>query len=288
MATSFESFQKRRLRTSYVSVIISISLVLFMLGILGLVVLQSSKVANHFREEIVISLYLKDDATTEELQSFKDDLLREDYVKTLKYISKDEARKELGEDFLGFLGENPLKNVIDLHLKAEFVTPKQMAELKKRFDREDFIYEISYDKVLVEKLEENINKISFWILIVSGFFGLIAILLINSSIRLSIYAKRFNIKTMQMVGATKSFIRRPFILQSLKLGLIGAFVALIGLGAVVYYVDLNVPTFGLLENYMLLIYVALGIVFVALFITWISTFFATRRFLNLHTNELYE
>ncbi len=287
MNTSYESFQKRRLRTSYFSVIISIALVLFMLGILGLVVLQSQKVANHFREEIEISLKLKDDANQQELDAFREDILRENYVKNLEYISKEEAAKEIGDD-INVLGFNPLKNQFLLHLNAEFVTPQKMKELENRFDKETFIYEVDYNKVLVEKLDENIEKISFWILVVSAVFGFMAILLMNSSIRLSIYSKRFNIKTMQMVGATKSFIRRPFIVQGLKLGFIGAFLALCALGALVYYVDYHIPTFGLLEDYMILIYVALGVISVAFLITWLSTFFAAQRFLNLNTNDLYE
>ncbi len=288
MATAYESFQKRRLRTSYFSVIVSISLVLFLFGILGFVVLQSSKVANHFKEEVVISLFLKDDAPVSEIEAFKNDLLHEDYVKVLNYISKEDAKKELGEDFLQLLGENPLKNLIELHLNADYVNSEMLKTLESKFQKETFIYEISYDKVLVKQLEKNIKKISFWLLIVCAFFVVIAILLINSSIRLSIYSKRFNIKTMQMVGATKSFIRRPFIIQSLKLGFIGSIIAILGLAVVVYYVNQAVPSFGLLDDYKVLIYFALSVVLMAFFITLISTFFAAQRFLNLHTNKLYE
>ncbi len=288
MATAYESFQKRRLRTSYFSVIVSISLVLFMFGILGFVVLQSSKVANHFKEEVVISLFLKDDAPISEVEAFKNDLLHEDYVKVLNYISKEDAKKELGEDFLQLLGENPLKNLVELHLNADYVNSEMLKTLESKFQKETFIYEISYDKVLVKQLEKNIKKISFWLLVICAFFIVIAILLINSSIRLSIYSKRFNIKTMQMVGATKSFIRRPFIMQSLKLGFVGSIIAIIGLAVVVYYVNQAVPSFGLLDDYKVLLYVALSVVLMAFFITLISTFFAAQRFLNLHTNKLYE
>lgn len=128
---------------------------------------------------------------------------------------------------------------------------------------------------------------SFWLLVLSGFFGLVAIILINSSIRLSIYSKRFNIKTMQMVGATKRFIRKPFIWQSIKLGLLGAFIAFVGLSIIIYYVDSYIPTLELIKDYISICYVAGGVLFIAFFITWISTFFATQRFLNLQTNDLY-
>jgi len=291
MATSFDSFQKRRLRSSYASVVISIALVLFMLGILGLILLKSTKVANHFKEEIVMSLFLKDSISTKQIESLQTSLLEKPYTRNLNYVSKETAAKaytkDLGEDFLEFLGDNPLKNGVDLYLKADYVTPEKMEVLEKELSQNQFISEVNYNKPLVNKLTENIRKISFWLLVSSGFFCLIAILLINYSIRLSIYAKRFNIKTMQMVGATKKFIRRPFILQSIKLGFIAAIFALLALGLVVYYVNKFIPTLELLEDQLSLAYVAIFVILISFVITWLSTFFATQRFLNLQTNDLY-
>ncbi|MDO6744378.1 permease-like cell division protein FtsX [Tenacibaculum soleae] len=291
MTNSFDSFQKRRLQSSYVSVVVSIALVLFMMGVLGLVLLKSTKVANHFKEKVVMTLFLKDAVTDTQLKKFKEILQKKTYTKKVVYISKNEAAKtykrDLGEDFIKFLGDNPLKNGIDIYLKADFVTPKKMDEIKKGFIKNDFVAEINYDKPLVELLTKNIQKISFWLLVLSGFFGLVAIILINSSIRLSIYSKRFNIKTMQMVGATKSFIRKPFIWQSIKLGVLGAVISLIGLAIVIYYLNKYIPTLELLTDYVSLAYVTGGVLFTAFFITWISTFFATQRFLNLQTNDLY-
>ncbi|WP_271406279.1 cell division protein FtsX [Tenacibaculum soleae] len=291
MTNSFDSFQKRRLQSSYVSVVVSIALVLFMMGVLGLVLLKSTKVANHFKEKVVMTLFLKDAVTDIQLKKFKETLQKKTYTKKVVYISKNEAAKtykrDLGEDFIKFLGDNPLKNGIDIYLKADFVTPKKMNEIKKGFIKNDFVAEINYDKPLVELLTKNIQKISFWLLVLSGFFGLVAIILINSSIRLSIYSKRFNIKTMQMVGATKSFIRKPFIWQSIKLGVLGAVISLVGLAIVIYYLNKYIPTLELLTDYVSLAYVTGGVLFTAFFITWISTFFATQRFLNLQTNDLY-
>ncbi|WP_428742626.1 cell division protein FtsX [Tenacibaculum sp.] len=291
MTTSFDSFQKRRLQSSYISVVVSIALVLFMIGVLGLVLLKSTKVANHFKEKVVMTLFLKDEVTDENVKSLKESIKKETYVNKVVYIPKEEAAKEykkdLGEDFLQFLGDNPLKNGIDIYLKADYVTPEKMTELETSFGKNQFVAEVNYDKPLVQLLTKNIQRISFWLLVLSGFFGLVAIILINSSIRLSIYSKRFNIKTMQMVGATKSFIRKPFIWQSIRLGMLGAFIAISGLSIVIYYVDKYIPTLELLTDYLALGYVAGGIVLVAFFITWISTFFATQRFLNLQTNDLY-
>ncbi len=291
MTNSFDSFQKRRLRSSYASVVISIALVLFMIGMLGLILLKSTKVANHFKQEVVMSLFFKDEVTKKQIEPFREALSKESFTRELYFISKEEAAKtyseDLGEDFLEFLGTNPLKNGLDLHLKADYVTPEKMLELQKRFSKNTLIADVSYDKPLVEQLTKNIQKISFWLLVISGFFVLISVILINSSIRLSIYAKRFNIKTMQMVGATKSFIRKPFIWQSIKLGFVGAFVALIGIVVVIYYVDKNIPSLELLKDYLSLIYLGSIIIVASFTITWLSTYFATQRFLNLQTNDLY-
>jgi len=151
----------------------------------------------------------------------------------------------------------------------------------------NFVDDVNYDNDLVNLMNDNVKKISFWILLISGLFTLIAVLLINSSIRLAVYSKRFTIKTMQMVGATKRFIRRPFIWRSVKLGIVGAIIALIGMAVVLYYVDKMFPELTLLNNPVLLAGL-FGFVFaLGILITWISTFFATQRFLNLNTDRLY-
>jgi cell division transport system permease protein len=291
MPPKFESYQKRRLASSYISVVISIALVLFMVGVLGLVLLKSTAVANRVKEKVAITLYLKDKVSTKQIGSFRAAIVKEKFTKRITYTSKSQAAKqfskEIGEDFLAFLGENPLKNEIDIFLNAAYITPEKLQEIETKFLKNAFVADVSYDKTLVNLLTNNIERISFWLLVLSGFFGLVAIILINSSIRLSIYSKRFNIKTMQMVGATKSFIRRPFIWQGVKLGLIGAFLALIGLAVVIYYLDSFAPSLGLLKDYVTIGYLVSGVLSAAFIITWLSTFFATQRFLNLQTDELY-
>ncbi len=291
MSVSFDKYQKRRLRSSYFSVIVSISLVLFMVGVLGLILLKSTSVANHVKEKTAMTLFLKDNISKKNIEDLRESLLKEKFTRAIVYISKNEAAKshskDLGEDFVQFLGTNPLKNGIDIYLKAEFVTPEKMAEIEKRFQKNAFVLDVSYDKPLILFLTKNIQKISFWLLVVSAFFALISILLINSALRLSVYSKRFNIKTMQMVGATKSFIRKPFLLQGIKLGMIGSIISLIGLGTVIYYTDKYIPSLQLLNDYMLLSYLFGGVLVVAFLITWLSTYFATQRFLNLQTDELY-
>jgi len=291
MSFNFDSYQKRRLRSSYFSVVISIALVLFMVGFLGLVLLKSTQVANHFKEEVVITLFLKNDTSKDQIENLRNSLIKEIFTRKIVFISKDDAAKfyaeDLGEDFVNYLGTNPLKNSIDIYLNPGFVTPEKMGEIADRFKDNSYVFEVSYDKPLVTFLTQNIQRVSFWLFVVSSFFGLIALILINSSIRLSVYSKRFNIKTMQMVGATKGFIRKPFIWNGIQLGFIGAIISLIGLSVVIYYIDQKLPTLQLTTDYTTLTYLGGGILIIAFVISWLSTFFATQRFLNLQTEKLY-
>ena len=291
MASSFEKYQKRRLITSYFSVVISIALVLFLVGLLALLVLNTKKVADHFKEQIALSIYLKDTAKEVEIDQLEKTLALSEYTKDIEFVSKEEAAKayskEIGEDFMEFLGYNPLQNSIDLYFNADFVSETKIAEISRDLGEKEFVDEIIYDKPLIALLNDNIKRLSFWILIVSGLLTFIAVLLINSSIRLSVYSKRFTIKTMQMVGATKRFIRRPFILKSVKLGIIGSSLSLIGMAVVLYYLDQGFPELNLISDEVLLAAIFAGVLLLGILISWLSTFFATQRFLNLKTDELY-
>jgi len=291
MSTSFDKYQKRRLISSYFSVVISISLVLFLLGCLGLLVINAKKVADHFKEQVVVTIYLNDNAKEVEVNQLEKSLAMAEYTKSTTYVSKNEAAKmmqnETGEDFMDFVGYNPLKNSIDVYLKADYVTNETLESISEELADKQFIEEIRYDNDLVELMNDNVKKITFWVLVVSALFTLIAVLLINSSIRLAVYSKRFIIKTMQMVGATKSFIRKPFIWKNVQLGLIGSVMAMIGMGLVLYYVNKSFPSLGFLEHPILLVLVFIVVIAIGVIITGISTFVATQRFLNLKTDHLY-
>lgn len=291
MSSSFEKYQKRRLISSYFSVVISISLVLFLLGLLGLLVLNSKKVADYFKEQIAITVFLKDTAKEVEITQLKQSLALAEYTKSATFVSKEDAAKDhqetLGENFIEYLGENPLQNSIDVYILADYVTPQKMEEITNELKSKDFVDDVIYDKPLIAQLTENVQRISFWVLVISGVFTFIAVLLINSSIRLSIYAKRFTIKTMQMVGATKKFIRQPFVWKSVRLGIIGAIVAMIGMAVVLYYLNESFPQLQLLGDPVLLTVLFAFILLMGVIITWISTFIATQRFLNLRTDDLY-
>lgn len=291
MSSSFERFQKRRLITSYFSVVISIGLVLFLLGLLGIIVLNTKKAAEYFKEQIPLTIYLDDAAKEAEVDQLRKSLELADYIKSVNFVSKDEAAqkqiKDMGEDFIEFLGHNPLRNSIDVHFLAEYVTSEKVAEISDDLKAKSFVEEVDYDEPLIAIVNKNVQRISFWMLVASGVFLLIAILLINSSIRLSVYSKRFTIKTMQMVGATKRFIRRPFINHSMRLGLAGSLLALAGMGGVLYYIDKTFPDLGMMDDKGIVVGIFAGVFILGLILSWLSTYFATQRFLNLQTDELY-
>ncbi|HLV15358.1 MAG TPA: permease-like cell division protein FtsX [Xanthomarina sp.] len=291
MSSSFENYQKRRLITSYFSVVLSIALVLFLLGLLGLLILNAKKVSDHFKEQVVVTIYLKELAKDVEIKQLEKSLALSEYVKSTEFVSKEQAaesmKAENGEDFMDFLGYNPLQNSIDVHLKADFVTSEHLEIIKEEALSKKFVDEVRYDNDLVTLMNNNVKKISFWVLVLSGVFTLIAVLLINSSIRLSVYSKRFTIKTMQMVGATKQFIRRPFVWKSVRLGIIGAVVAMAGVAVVLYYLNETFPELNLMQTPILIGALFMGIFLLGIVITWISTFIATQRFLNLKTDQLY-
>lgn len=291
MAGTFEKYQKRRLVSSYFSVVISIALVLFLLGNLGLMIINAKKVSDLLKEQISLTIYLNDSAKKVEINQIQKSLELADYTKSITFVSKEEAAElmisETGEDFMDFVGYNPLQNSIDIHLKANYVTNEKLNEVASELSDKKFVDDVKFDENLIELMNKNVRKISYWVLVFSIVFTFISVLLINSSIRLAVYSKRFIIKTMQMVGATKSFIRKPFIYKNLQLGMVGAFIANLALCAVFYQLDNYFPELTLssaIEKFALLVLAVFGVGFI---ITWISTFIATQRFLNLKTDQLY-
>ncbi len=291
MASNFDKFQKRRLISSYFSVVLSVFLVLFLLGLLGLFIINSRRLSDNFKEDIVMTVFFKNEATDSIFKSFESEMKASKFAKDFKFISKEEAAKEhektLGEHFTEFLGANPLYNSYDIHLKADYVTNPEFSRVESEIRKNAMVADVVYDKQLITLVNDNVKRISMWVLIISGIFAVISILLINSSLRLSIYANRFIIKTMQMVGATKAFIRKPFIKKSIILGVIGSLLAIVALIGVLIYVATNYPGLDIFKNQLLTILVLLGVLVLGVLITWIGTYFATQRFLNLRTDDLY-
>lgn len=291
MASNFDKFQKRRVITSYFSVVLSVFLVLFLLGLLGLFVINSKRLSDNFKEDIVMTVFFKNDATDSVFKAFDVEMKKAKFAKDFKFVSKEAAAKEhekvFGENFMQFLGVNPLQNSYDIHLKADYVTNPGFSQAERQLRQNPMVADIVYDKQLITLVNDNVKKISMWILIISGMFAFISVLLINSSMRLSIYANRFIIKTMQMVGATKSFIRKPFIKRSIILGLIGSVLAILALIGLLFYININYPTVEIFNDTALTIAVLFIVLLLGVLITWISTYFATQRFLNLRTDDLY-
>ncbi len=291
MSSNIDKYTRRRLRSSYLSVIVSIALVLFVLGVFGILVLNAGTIARQVKENYAITVLLKNDSPEVEVRQFQKSLELSPYVKTTEYISKEEAaedlQQELDEDFMDFLGYNPLLNAIEIKLKAEYVNPAQLAYLEKEYSKNSFVKEVVYDKPLIQMMNENIERIGLVLIGGCILLALIAIGLINSSIRLSIYSRRFLIKTMQLVGATKGFIRKPFIWLSFRHGVLGALIALILLAGLSYYINQKVPDLGSLNDIIDLALLAAIIIAGGIVISMSCTFFAIKKYLKLRTDQLY-
>jgi len=283
--------KNKRLFTSYFSVTLSISIVLFLIGAFLLIAFNARKITNDFKEKIPITIYLKKEAKKIEIEQLIKKLNIKDYTGSVNYISKEKGAEilidEIGEDFVEFYGSNPLLNSIDVFLKSEYVTTLVFDEVSNELGKTDFIDEIIYDAPLVSLINENLNKIKYWVLGIAIFFLIISILVINSSIRLSIYSNRINIKTMQLVGATRGFIRKPFILTHVKLGLFGAFLAIVMLSVALYYIQ-NFFDYVNFESDIQIIMAMFGAISIfSMLITYLCTFFATQKFLKSKIDQLY-
>lgn len=288
---NIEHYQRRRLLNSYFSVVLSITFVLFLLGVLGLFLINGKKIASHFKEQIAMSIYLKDNAKDIEITQLQKKIQLDSATKSINFITKEEAAekyiRDIGEDFLEFLGYNPLLNSIDINFNSNYVNTASLEKRKKEIESIDFVDEVVYDNPLVKLLDENIKKITLILLFITSIFVLIAIILINSSIRLSIYSKRFLIKTMQLVGATKSFVRKPFIWNHVRLGIISSTISLIALSIIIVQLDKYLPELRILQEANELTFLFIGIISLGIGITALSTFFATQKYLNLKSNSFY-
>ena len=286
-----DNYQKRRILNSYFSVVISISIVLFLLGILGLFLLNTKNLVSHFKEQIVMTVFLKDSAKDIEISQMQKKIQLNSATRKVTYTSKEEAAelyaRDIGEDFVEFLGYNPLLNSLDIYFNSTYVNNLSLNETKTEIEVSDFVDEVVFDQPLVALLDENIQRVSFLLLMISTLFIIIALLLINSSIRLSIYSKRIIIKTMQLVGATKSFIRKPFILSHIRLGILSSILALIGLSFLLWEIDKRFPELEMFQQQNELTIIFISIMTLGIGITGLSTFFATQRYLKLKTNAVY-
>jgi cell division transport system permease protein len=269
----------------------SVSLVLFLLGVLGLVLINAKELSDYFRESLSFSVMLNDDAKEADIRMLQKDLDGKLYVKSTEYVSKDEAaakmKEDLGEDFINFLGDNPLPPSIDVYLYANYTSPDSVAKIEKYVLEYPFVKEVYYQESLLFLINENVRKISFFLLIISSFLFLIALTIINNTIRLSIYSKRFLIRTMQVVGATRSFIRRPFLVQSAFHGLMAALIAMGLLMGLLYLIEKEFLLMFTFESTNLLILLGVSLIVTGVLINIISTFFSVNRYLSISEDKLY-
>ncbi len=291
MSNNEKRVNRRQLTSAYLTSVISISLVLFLLGIVGLLIINGRNINKTVRESIGFNIILKENVKDADIFQLQKVLDAKPYSLSTEYITKEMAALEteqlVGGDFVEFLGFNPLPPSIRLRLKASYTRPDSVVFIEQEILNYDPVNEVVYKKTLLYAINENIRKISLVILGFSLLLTLVAITLINNTIRLSIYSKRFIINTMQLVGATRGFIRKPFLLKSVLNGFIGSAIAMSLIAGLIYAtaeeLD-NIISFSDIKNMMLL---GVSILVISIVINWISTFFAVNKYLNIKTDKLY-
>ena len=285
------SVSRGRLRSSYLTLIVSISLVLFLLGLLGLLLINARELSDYFRESLSFSVMLKEDAREADIRLLQKDLAAKSYVKESRYISREQAaenlKEELGEDFISFMGYNPLLPSLDVFLVADYTHPDSVLNIERYILQYPLVDEVYFQESFLHLLNENVRKISILLLVFSSLLLFIALTIINNTIRLSVYSKRFIINTMQLVGATRGFIRRPFLYRSMLHGIIAGLVAILLLMAILYFVEREFYLLFTLQDMGLLLALFASIIILGIVINYISTFFSVNKYLGISEDKLY-
>lgn len=291
MARQEEKIIGRRLKTSYITTVASISLVLFVLGLLGLTILFAQRLSEHVKENIGFTVFIHDDASVTDITSLQQRLEAMEAVRATEYISREKAAEDLmadlGEDFVEFLGYNPLSASIMVSMHAGYANPDSLEVFENQVMASRIVAEIDYQKDLVYLVNENVRKIGLALAIFSGLLLMIAFALINNTIRLSVFSKRFLIKSMQLIGATQAFIRKPFVVKGVLQGLVSSLIAIAILLATLYAVERRIPGLALFTDARLLLAMFALVVVLGVVISFISTFFAVRKYLKIKTDSLY-
>lgn len=286
-----ERLTKKRLRTSGLTVVISLSLVLFMLGALGLLIINASKLTTHFKENVGFQIYLKDGATSVQTDFLLEELNNAKFSKSVNFISKEQAaeklRTDLGEDFVSFLGGNPLLNSLEVKLNAEYANSDTLMILEKSIMQRSFVKEVVYQKAMIDKLNKNANAVAFFLMIFSAALLIVALALINNTIRLSIYSQRFLIRTMYLVGATRAFISKPFIFKGLRHGIVSGVIACFMIGGFLVLSAKFIPGLMEMQDENALLILFSGVVLTGIIISSFSAFMSVMRYLRLKTSDLY-
>jgi len=282
---------KKRFLNSWITSLVNITLILVLLGMLSLVLINARKLSEYVREQIGFTLVLKDGLKEVEIIRLEKVLAASEYVKSTRYIDKEtaanELTEELGEDFTGFLGYNPLFASLDVKLYAPYTLSDTLTMLEQKFLDYPQVEEVYYQRNLVTFINENVRKISLLLLVVSGLLTFIFFGLINNTIRLLIYSQRFIINTMQMVGASNNYIRLPFLRRSVILGIAGAFLANIILLGIVYAYKKELSGILTPDDIRMVIFIAVIVFVLGFLISVVSTWLALNKFLRLKFDELF-
>jgi cell division transport system permease protein len=291
MSQHEERYYRRRIATSQITTVISITLVLFLMGLFGMIILHARILSDYVRENIGFSIMIREGVKEAGVLELKKNLDGQYYVKSSEYVPQNRAaeklKAELGEDFIGFLGYNPLLPSIDLRIKAPYANADTLRHIEKRLLAIPEIKEVYYQKSLVDAINSNIEKISLILLGFSAILLFIALVLINNTIRLAVYSRRFIIRSMQLVGATEGFIRRPMLFRSILHGMISAFIALLMLMLLTYFALEEIPELLELQDPFMLLVLVVFIFILGALISWFSTWLAVRKYLRIRTDLLY-
>jgi cell division transport system permease protein len=281
----------KKTKTIYISTVFGIAMVLLMIGLLGLILVHANNLERYVKENIVLNVFVDDAAHEADVMQLQKQLETNPMVKQTQYVSKELAarnlQKDLGEDFVKFLGYNPLSPSLDVYLKADYANNADIEKFKTELLKNPVIKEVKYQQSLVDGMNQNLTSISLVILVFAGIFVILSVALINNTIRLAIYSQRFLIKSMQLVGATKGFIRKPFLLYGIWHGLLGGLIAIIILIGTLYFADRQIPDLVILQNYTEFGIVFIIVIGLGIFISGFSTYLAVNKFLRLKIYDLY-
>lgn len=293
MAKNEDKQFRRRINSAYITSVISITLVLFTLGFLGLIIIQANSLSNYIKENIGFEIIMKPDVKEADILHLKKILDTREFVKSAEYITSEEATRRLsgmlGDDFIDFLDNenNPLLPSIDLRFNAAWANSDSLAVIEEQITQNEFVKEVYYQKSLVHLINKNLRKISLALLAFSLLLLVIAMALVNNTIRLSVYSRRYTIRTMQLVGATERFIRLPFVVKGLTQGIISGLIALAFLSGIIFTLLQQIPELALLINIQKLGLLYLFVLLLGMFMSGISTFFSVRKYLHMHPDQLF-
>jgi cell division transport system permease protein len=286
-----QAVKSKRRRVSYFPTVIGISLVLFMLGLFGFVVIFANQLKSYIKENVQFSILFMETAHESDIMRLQKKLDNEPYVKSTKYVSREEAMKLLTEDFgedpQTLLGFNPLPASLEVYMKAQFAVPDSVRNYLAEIHKFPHIKEIYYQETLLENLDRYVKIAAMVLLGLTIIFLIVAIALISSIIRLTLFSKRFLIKSMQLVGATPGFIRKPFMMKAVMHGFIGSVVAILLLAGIIYILNRYMPAIDIIYNYKLILLLFLVLVLLGFIITWGSSYIALNRYLRLKIDDLY-